>query len=195
MPSQTVAVVFTRSTSTSYIDSSGSTPPSSLVIALRWKPVAIFCSSARRARQHVAGDLLDRELVERQVAVERVDHPVAILPDAAPVVFLVSVRVGVAREIQPRPRPPFAVVRRGQQPIDDPVVRVRLWCRRETRRARRATAEARSDRATRAGAASPSTLPATATAFRARAAPARNDRWGCVARPCARRPAAPAASA
>ncbi len=35
VPSQTVAVVLTRSTSTSYIDSSGSTPPSSLVIALR----------------------------------------------------------------------------------------------------------------------------------------------------------------
>ena len=75
--------------------------------------------------QHVAGDLLDRELVERQIAVERVDHPVAILPDAAPVVLLVAVRVGVAGEIQPRTRPPLAVARRGQQAIDDAVVGVR----------------------------------------------------------------------
>ena len=35
----------------------------------------------RGVRQHVAGDLLDRELVERHVAVERVDDPVAVLPD------------------------------------------------------------------------------------------------------------------
>ena len=54
-------------------------PPSSLISVLRWKPVAICCSR-RGVRQHVAGDLLDRELVERHVAVEGVDHPVAVLP-------------------------------------------------------------------------------------------------------------------
>ena len=64
-----------------------------------------------RIGQHVASDLLDRELVERQIAVERVNHPVAVFPDAATIVLLVAVGVGVAREIEPRPRPAFAVVR------------------------------------------------------------------------------------
>ena len=44
-------------------------PPSSFSIVLRWKPVAIELVE-RRVRQHVAGDLLDRELVERHVGVE-----------------------------------------------------------------------------------------------------------------------------
>ena len=64
------------------------------------------------------------ELIERHVAVERVDHPVAVLPDVAAVVLLVAVGVGVAGEVEPRPRPALAVVRRRQQPIDDALVGV-----------------------------------------------------------------------
>src|SRR5204862_6163339 len=37
----------------------------------------------RRVRQQVAGDLFDRELIERHVAMERVDHPVAPSPHVA----------------------------------------------------------------------------------------------------------------
>ena len=44
-----------------------------------------------RVLQHVARDLLDREVAERQVAVERVDHPVAVLPGGAALVLLVAV--------------------------------------------------------------------------------------------------------
>ncbi len=74
--------------------------------------------------QHVAGELLDRELVERHPRVDRRNHPVAIRPDRTHAVFFVSVRVGVAGQIQPVPGPAFAVVRRGQQPIDEPLVGV-----------------------------------------------------------------------
>ena len=77
-----------------------------------------------RVRQHVAGDLFDREPIERHVAVQRVDDPVAVLPDAAAIVLLVAIGVRVAGEIEPRPRPPLAEVRRGQQSIDGAVVRV-----------------------------------------------------------------------
>ena len=67
--------------------------------------------------QHVAGDLLDGELVERQVAVERVDHPVAVPPHRAEGVLLVAVAVGVAREVEPGAGPALAVVRRGEQAV------------------------------------------------------------------------------
>ena len=50
------------------------------------------------------------------------------------VVLLVAVGVGVAREVEPRPRPALAVVRRGEQPIDDALVGVGRACRRGTRR-------------------------------------------------------------
>ena len=92
--------------------------------------------------KHVAGDLLDGERVERHVAVQRVDDPVAVLPHRAAVVFFVAVGVRIAREVEPRARPSFAVVRRGEQSIHDPVVGVArgvgherieiLWRRRQT---------------------------------------------------------------
>ncbi len=44
VPSQTVPVVLTRSTSVSKRASSTSIPPSWLSCVLRWKPVAILCS-------------------------------------------------------------------------------------------------------------------------------------------------------
>ena len=45
----------------------------------------------RRARQQIAGQLLDRELVERHVRVERADDPVAPRPQFAVAVHLVAV--------------------------------------------------------------------------------------------------------
>ena len=108
----------------------------------------------RRVRQHVAGNLLDRELIERQVAVEGADHPVAVLPDIAAVVLLVAVGVGVAGEVEPRPRPALAVVRRREQPIDRPSRRRRDSCRRRRHRLLRASAAGRSGRSSPGAAAS-----------------------------------------
>ncbi len=70
------------------------------------------------AGQQVAGELLDREPVERHVGVEGADHPVAVRPDAALAVLLVAVGVRVAGQIEPAPGPAFAVVRRFEQPVD-----------------------------------------------------------------------------
>ncbi len=112
-------------------------PPSWLISVLRWKPVAIFCSSVALGQQ-VAGELLDREPVERQVAVEGVDDPVAVLPDRARGVDAVAVGVGVAGQVEPVPRPALAVVRRGEQAVDEPLVGVGRGRRRGTRRPPRA---------------------------------------------------------
>ena len=70
------------------------------------------------AVHEVAGELQDREAVERHVAVERVDHPVAVLPDLARLVEVEAAGVAVAREVEPRRRPALAVVWRRQQPVD-----------------------------------------------------------------------------
>ena len=81
--------------------------------------------------QHVACDLLHGELVERHIAVEGVDHPVPVFPDGAAAVRLVAVGVGIAREIQPEPRPALAEVRRSEQPIHQLLVGVRAAVRHE----------------------------------------------------------------
>ena len=49
----------------------------------------------------VAGELFDRETVERQVVIECPDHPVAPGPDPTPAVGLISIRVGVTRQVEP----------------------------------------------------------------------------------------------
>ena len=56
---------------------------------------------ARRAGQQITRELLHREAVEGQVAVERVDHPVAPAPHGAFAVALVAVGVGVAGRVEP----------------------------------------------------------------------------------------------
>ena len=55
----------------------------------------------RGVRQFVAGNLVDDELVVGQVAVECVDHPVAIKPNPALLIFFITVGIGVARGVQP----------------------------------------------------------------------------------------------
>ena len=116
-------VVFTRSTTDSTRNCSRSIPPSWLIGVLRWKPVATFCVE-RGVRAEVAGELVDGELVERHVAVQGVDDPVAVLPDRARGVDAVAVRVGVAGQVEPGPRPALAVMGRGEQAIDQPLVGV-----------------------------------------------------------------------
>ena len=68
----------------------------------------------RGVGQQVAGDLLDGELIKRQVGIERVDHPIAPRPDGTRAILLVAVGVRVAREVQPRLRPALAIMRTGQ---------------------------------------------------------------------------------
>ena len=58
----------------------------------------------------MTGKLLDGELVEGHVRVERVDDPVAPGPDVAQVIALEAVGVGVAGEIKPGARPADAEV-------------------------------------------------------------------------------------
>ena len=50
----------------------------------------------RRIRQKITGQLLDRELIERHVVVERTNHPVAPGPHRTLAVTLIAVGVGVA---------------------------------------------------------------------------------------------------
>ena len=66
-PRKTVPVVLTRSTIDSTRNCSTSIPPSWLISVLRWNPVAIRWAEAC-AGTEVAGELLDREPVERHVA-------------------------------------------------------------------------------------------------------------------------------
>jgi len=79
----------------------------------------------RRVGQHVAGNLIARELVERQIAVECVDHPVAPSPHHALAVELISVGIRVARCVQPAKGHSFAIARRCQQAVDNFFIRVR----------------------------------------------------------------------
>ena len=134
-----------RSNIASMRNCSGSMPPSSLIIELRRKPVATIWSCVAFGSRSPA-NLLDDELVVGQVAVERVDDPVAVEPDLARLVLLVAVAVGVAGRVEPVPRPALAVVRRGEQPVDQLLVGVAGSCRRGRRRPPRASAAGRSGR-------------------------------------------------
>ena len=78
-----------------------------------------------RIRQQISSQLLDRELVERHVAVERIDDPVAPPPHVSLAVGLVAIAVRVSRSLEPGKSHSLPVARRPQQPIDDLVVSVR----------------------------------------------------------------------
>ena len=71
----------------------------------------------RGIRELIARELLYEKLVVRQVAVEGVDHPVAVKPDVARLVLFVAVAVRVARGVEPVAAPLFAVVRGGKQTL------------------------------------------------------------------------------
>ena len=75
---------------------------------------------ARRMAQQIAGELLDREVVERRVGIEGVDHPVAVEPDRAQRIGGVTGRVGVTGQVEPRAGPTLAERRIGEQAIDEP---------------------------------------------------------------------------
>ena len=76
----------------------------------------------RRVRQQVAGELLDGELVERFVAVERVDDVIAVRENALALIAVVSDRVGEPCQIEPGNGHSFTVMGRLEQPIDHALV-------------------------------------------------------------------------
>ena len=78
-------------------------------IPARDQRIEILC------RQQVARDLLHRKLIEGLVAVEGTDKIVAERPDIAAVVVVQSIRVGIARIVEPIARSLFAKTRLGQQ--------------------------------------------------------------------------------
>ena len=88
----------------------------------------------RGFREHVTCKLLDHEPVEWQVAIERLDHPVAIRPDRPGGVVTVAVRVGVSCGVQPMATPTFAVMRRLQQTINRALVGLRPGVSHERRK-------------------------------------------------------------
>ena len=79
----------------------------------------------RRLWQQVSSELLNCKLIERLVAVEGVDHPLAVRPDGAREIHLITIGVGIARQIQPATRHVFAVVGRREQAIDQLLVCLR----------------------------------------------------------------------
>ena len=74
--------------------------------------------------QHVTGELLHRELVERHVAVEGADQPVSPWPVGAAGIGLVAMAIGIPRRVEPLDRHPFAEMRAGQHAIDIFFIRI-----------------------------------------------------------------------
>ena len=75
-----------------------------------------------RLGQEVAGHLLDHEVVERLVLVERPDRPVAPREHLAVVVDVDAVGVAVARRVEPVAGAVLAPVPRPDQPVDEGLV-------------------------------------------------------------------------
>ncbi len=80
----------------------------------------------RCVRQQVAGKLFQRELVERHVGVDRVDDPLAVLPNLASRIDREAIRVGVACDVEPMPSMPLAIGRRREQSIHESLVGIRF---------------------------------------------------------------------
>ena len=71
-------------------------------------------------RQQIAGNLFDEKSIEGRVFVKRLHDVIAIAPGIRKnVVFVHAGRVGVARDIEPVAAPILAILRRGEQPVDD----------------------------------------------------------------------------
>ena len=76
----------------------------------------------------VRGDFVTRDLpaherIIGEVVVERPDHEIAEVVCVGPVgVGFLPVAVSVAGDVDPMPRPPLAVLRRGQQLVDQSLV-------------------------------------------------------------------------
>ena len=76
----------------------------------------------RGVGQQVAGKLLAREPVEGLVVVEGPQDVVAVGPDVPGIVGVVADRVGEAHDVEPADGHALAVLRRGQEAVDQPLV-------------------------------------------------------------------------
>ena len=114
-------------------------PAEPLVVEVDHVGIAAVEPGGDEGRRIVGRDLIPRdlesdELVEGQVAIEGRDDPVAIPPGVGPgLVELEAVGVGVSRQVEPVLCPSLAVMRRGEQTIDDPLERPRLVVLQEGR--------------------------------------------------------------
>ena len=82
-------------------------------------------------RQEISRQLLDGELVERQIGIQGSDHPVAIGPEAAEVIPLITMRVSVAGQIEPHAGPTNPELVATEQPVDQPLVSIGIWLGKE----------------------------------------------------------------
>src|SRR5262249_17208765 len=74
----------------------------------------------------VAGKLLAEKAVVGLVVVEALDDVVAVTPDERlGTIALVTIGLGIADQVEPVASPLFAVMRRGEQPINQPLVGIR----------------------------------------------------------------------
>ena len=105
-------------------------PPQPLVVQVDHVGIAAVEPGGDEGGRVVGGDLVAGELepdepVVGHVAVQGVDDPVAIPPGVGPgLVELEAVGVGVARQVEPVLRPAHAVLRAGQQAVDDLLIGV-----------------------------------------------------------------------
>ena len=68
----------------------------------------------RRIRQHVSRQLFDRKLIECQISIDRLYHPVAKRPNRPCLVTFITIGIGEARFIKPVPCPAFSKMGRMQ---------------------------------------------------------------------------------
>ena len=81
----------------------------------------------RAVGQLITGELFEDEAVVREVAVECPHDPVAVFPrERLGLIAFVPARFGEADQVQPMPRPAFAKLRRGEQPVDQSLVGPRV---------------------------------------------------------------------
>ena len=73
--------------------------------------------------QKITGHLFSDKCVIRLVGVERSDHPIPVAPRIGHhLVLVLTIGVGISRQIQPPTSPPLSVGRRCQIPIHHPLV-------------------------------------------------------------------------
>ena len=75
-------------------------------------------------RVEITSQLLDRELIERQIRVQGPNHPIPPRPHRAVRVALIAIAIGKSRRIEPLQGHSFAVTRRCQQAVHRPFVGV-----------------------------------------------------------------------
>src|SRR5262249_38628382 len=75
----------------------------------------------RGARNQIARELFDRELIEGEVSIEGIDHPVPVTPCVRTGrVLFVAIAVGITSEVEPVPAPALTEVGQVERAIDEP---------------------------------------------------------------------------